>query len=80
MCSRREWTDKEAIRLSLPARACNDDGPGGVCTWCDELHTVTISATPEPGPWIDRGRLRDNSDYCTDRGCDLCDRRVTQAI
>lgn len=23
-------------------RACNDNGPGGVCTWCDTLHTVTV--------------------------------------
>lgn len=23
-------------------RACNDRGDGGVCTWCGELHTVTI--------------------------------------
>lgn len=23
-------------------RACNDYGPGGVCTWCDALHTVTV--------------------------------------
>jgi hypothetical protein len=23
-------------------RRCNDDGPGGLCTCCGRLHTVTI--------------------------------------
>jgi hypothetical protein len=32
----------EGTRCACVDWACNDDGPGGLCTHCDKLHTVTI--------------------------------------
>ncbi len=54
--------------LNMRCRRHNDSGSGGVCTHCNELHTVIISKTPTKPPLTLGERL----------GCDLLDTDCTK--